>query len=77
MENFFASPRDDIELIMKLTRRDLYPRLHIELAPIYHDLHIQAARVQQTTTTPFTIANRRWHFDDLLRVGVILLRITQ
>ncbi|VBB34168.1 unnamed protein product [Acanthocheilonema viteae] len=67
VENFFASPRDDIELTMKLSRRDLYPRLHIELAPIYHDLHIQAARLQQNAITPFTVGSRRWRFDDLLR----------
>ncbi|VDK81015.1 unnamed protein product [Litomosoides sigmodontis] len=73
VESFFASPRDDIELIMRLSRRDLYPRLHIELAPIYHDLHVQAARFQQHAATPFTIANRRRRFDDLLRVGVTLL----
>ncbi|CAG9530011.1 unnamed protein product [Cercopithifilaria johnstoni] len=67
VENFFASPRDDIELIMKLSRRDLYPRLHIELAPIYHDLRIQAAQFEQNAITPFAVGSKRWRFDDLLR----------
>ncbi|VDM08245.1 unnamed protein product [Wuchereria bancrofti] len=67
VENFFASPRDDIELTMRLSRRDMYPRLHVELAPIYQDLHIEAARFQQNAITPFPIRNRRWRFDDLLR----------
>lgn len=68
MENFFASPRDDIELTMRLSRRDMYPRLHIELAPIYHDLHVEAARFQQNAMIPFVTRNKRWRFDDLLRV---------
>ncbi|KAK6104585.1 hypothetical protein QQG55_16830 [Brugia pahangi] len=67
VENFFASPRDDIELTMRLSRRDMFPRLHVELAPIYQDLHIEAGRFQQNALTPFHIKNRRWRFDDLLR----------
>lgn len=31
VDNFFSSPRDDIELTMRLSRRDIYPRLHIDL----------------------------------------------
>ncbi|EFO21613.1 hypothetical protein LOAG_06873 [Loa loa] len=67
VENFFASPRDDIELTMRLSRRDMYPRLHIELAPIYQDLHIEAAHFQQDAITPFAVRNKNRHFDDLLR----------
>ncbi|VIO94662.1 Uncharacterized protein BM_BM11076 [Brugia malayi] len=67
VENFFASPRDDIELTLRLSRRDMFPRLHVELAPIYQDLHIEAGRFQQNALTPFHIKNRRWRFDDLLR----------
>uniref|UniRef100_A0A915PKX7 Uncharacterized protein n=1 Tax=Setaria digitata TaxID=48799 RepID=A0A915PKX7_9BILA len=70
VENFFASPRDDIEVTMKLSRRDMYPRLHVELSPIYGDLHIEAARFRQNTTTvpvPLTIGSRRRRFDDILR----------
>ncbi|VDM93659.1 unnamed protein product [Onchocerca ochengi] len=67
VENFFATPRDDIELVIRLSRRDMYPRLHIELAPIYADLHDQVSRFQQHTVAPFDITRRRQRFDDLLR----------
>ncbi|KAM3718496.1 Spindle assembly checkpoint component MAD3 [Dirofilaria immitis] len=67
VENFFASPRDDIELTMRLSRRDIYPRLHIELAPIYENLQIEASHFQKTKITPFDIRKRRRRFDDLLR----------
>ncbi|VDO75283.1 unnamed protein product [Onchocerca flexuosa] len=46
----------------------MYPRLHIELAPIYEHLHDQISRFQQPTVTPFDIIKRRRRFDDLLRV---------
>ncbi|MCP9263639.1 hypothetical protein DINM_007026 [Dirofilaria immitis] len=61
------SPRDDIELTMRLSRRDIYPRLHIELAPIYENLQIEASHFQKTKITPFDIRKRRRRFDDLLR----------
>uniref|UniRef100_A0A0R3RT54 Uncharacterized protein n=1 Tax=Elaeophora elaphi TaxID=1147741 RepID=A0A0R3RT54_9BILA len=77
VENFFASPRDDIELTMKLSRRNVYPRLHIELAPIYHELHIQAARLQQNAIIPFTIGSRHRRFDDLLRVYHFIINYRQ
>lgn len=68
VENFFSNPRDDIELTMRLSRRDVYPRLHIEFAPIYkHHLRSEADRLQQTVINPY-VRNKLWRFDDLLHV---------
>lgn len=57
IDQYFESPRDDIDLMLRISRNDMLPRLHIDLQPSNEVIAKENQRAETSLTSDYRLSS--------------------